>query len=148
MPDLFVRSEANYGGAMHAQLGIVGGGEGLGILMQNCQIQYSQNVTRIYELGQLGVPTKFYYVGGRSQGQCTVGHILGPGVAITAFYQKYGDLCQNQNLDLTFDNTCDGASIDWKMKSAVLINVGLSVAAQDVVINLQGTVMFSGLEVS
>jgi len=152
MADVYTKAEVDFGGAMTAEKGIV---VQFGVLLQNIQLQYSQNVTRLYELGKAGGKTKVYYVSGRSQGQATLAHVIGPGDQVKQFYEKYGDVCQADvnSLDLDVEpNTCaakGGPSIkSWKCKYCVLINVGMSVAAQDFVINTQGTVMFSGLEVN
>jgi hypothetical protein len=154
MPDVFKRAEVNYGGAMHAQEGVIGGSvTGLGILMQNLNLQYSLNVTRVYELGNWGAPTHYYYVSGRAQGTCTIGHILGPGNQVLTFYDRYGDVCDDNRLTIHTSNFCFGgmsltADPDtWDMKGAVLTNVGLSVNANDMVVNTNATVIFSGLEV-
>lgn len=153
MADLYTRSEVDFGGAMTAEKGMAN--PEIGVLLQNIQLQYSQNITRLYEIGKTGQKTKIYYIGGRSQGQATLGYVIGPGDQMKAFLEKYGDVCKANANTLQIDttpNVCSGAGSpslkSWTAKFCVLINVGLSVAAQDFVINANGTVMFSGLQVA
>lgn len=151
--EVFTRTEVDFGGAMHAQNGIITPANGLsGVLMQNVQLNYSQQVTRIYELGNVGGKTKVYYVGGRAQGSMGAAHVVGPGVSIKNFYDNFGDVCKAQNntckIDLT-PNVCAGGSqvtAKYNAKYCVLISIGMSVAAQDFVINENSQLMFSGLE--
>lgn len=112
MADLFTRAEVEFGGAFTSQLGIIGSSQGnLGVLMQNLTLNYSQQVTRIYELGVAGLPINAYYVGGRSAGNVVAGHIVGPGVNLSAFYATFGDVCQARCNMLQLNlgpNVCDG----------------------------------------
>lgn len=151
MADVFTRTEVDFGGAMHAQFGIIAPLNGLsGVLMQNIQLSYSQQVTRIYELGNRGAKTKVYYIGGRSQGSMGAAHVVGPGVAMKAFYDTFGDVCRAQSNTCVLDlspNICSGAAkAMYTCKYCVLISIGVSVAAQDFVINENSQLMFSGLE--
>lgn len=164
MADLFSRTEVDFGGAMHAQNGIITPANGLtGVLMQNIQLGYQQQVTRLYELGNSGQRTKVYYVGGRAQGSMSVAHVVGPGVSIKAFYDNFGDVCSagtnTCEIDLT-PNTCGTSNalaavignppilsqVRYTAKYCVLVSIGMSVAAQDFVVNENSQLMFSGLE--
>lgn len=160
MADIFTRTEVDFGGAMHAQFGIIVASGGLtGVLMQNIQLSYQQAVTRLYELGTgggtagVGNKTKVYYVGGRAQGSMSIAHVIGPGVSIKAFYDNFGDVCRAKCntclIDLT-PNICAaggvGAKAKYLAKYCVLVSVGMSVAAQDFVMNENSQLMFTGLE--
>jgi len=154
MPELFEKTEVAFGGAMHAQKGIITPKNGLtGVLMQNIQLSYQQLLTRLYELGNAGQKSRVYYVGGRAQGTLTVAHVIGPGVSIALFYKTFGDVCK------AIDNTCEidltpnicatskgQPKAKYKMKFCVLISIGMSVSAQDFVVNENSQLMFSGLE--
>jgi len=156
--ELFTRTETDFGGAMHAQFGIVTPANGLtGVLMQNIQLSYQQQVTRLYELGNKGVKSKVYYVGGRAQGSMSVAHVIGPGVSIKAFYDNFGDVCKAQTNTCEIDlstNVCNQQNagdvkpprVAYTVKYCVLVSIGMSVAAQDFVINENSQLMFSGLE--
>ncbi len=157
MPDLFTRAEVDFGGAMHAQFGIVSdvGGTQLGVLLQNLQIQYAQSVTRLYELGRTGQKTKVYYVGGRSQGQMSAAHVIGPGSVLVPFYNTFSDVCKAAQNNIQINvapNICatgntKASPTKWTCKYCVLVSIGMAVAAQDFVINENSAIMFSGLEV-
>lgn len=154
MADLFTTSEVNYGGAITSQKGIIGGSAAaLGILMQNMQLQYSQQVTRLYELGVAGATTNAYYVAGRAQGQLTAAHVIGPNVALKAYYDKYSDVCKakDNNIDLNLTpNLCQTTGttgqLKYTCKNCVLTQIGMSVSVQDYLINENSTLMFIGLE--
>ncbi len=164
--EMFTRTEVDFGGAMHAQNGIITPANGLtGVLMQNIQLSYQQQVTRLYELGNAGQRTKVYYVGGRAQGSMSVAHVVGPGVSIKAFYDNFGDVCKAGTNTCEIDlspNVCGVTSggngitgliaagssprAKYTAKYCVLISIGMSVSAQDFVVNENSQLMFSGLE--
>jgi len=169
--EVFTRTEVDFGGAMHAQNGIIVPNAGLtGVLMQNIQLGYQQAVTRIYELGNRGGRTKVYYIGGRSQGTMGAAHVVGPGVSMKAFYDNFGDVCNAQNNTCVIDlapNICGGGAgnaagnvvaqaanggngaggrAKYTAKYCVLVSLGVAVAAQDFVVNENSQLMFSGLE--
>lgn len=153
MADVFTRTEVDFGGAMHAQNGVIVPNNGLsGVLMQNIQLSYQQQVTRIYELGNRGQRTKVYYIGGRSQGTIGAAHVVGPGVSMKLFYDNFGDVCKAANNTCVVDlapNICAGqgqAKAVYTVKYCVLVSIGVSVAAQDFVVNENSQLMFSGLE--
>lgn len=150
MAELFTKTEVDFGGAMTAQFGVVvPDGAFTGVLMQNIQLSYQQQVTRLYELGTRGAKTNVYYVSGRAQGTMSVAHVVGPGVTIAAFYVKFSDVCKAGTNQLKIDlspNLCDGSTpVVYTCKYCVLVSIGMSVAAQDFVINTNSQMMFSGL---
>lgn len=167
MAEMFTRTEVDFGGAMHAQNGIIVASGGLtGVLMQNIQLSYQQAVTRLYELGNAGARTKVYYVGGRASGSMSVAHVVGPGVSIKAFYDNFGDVCKARDntcmIDLTPNICGTGAGlaavagavaglvspvkVKYLCKYCVLVSVGMSVSANDFVVNESSQLMFTGLE--
>lgn len=163
MADLFRRTEVDFGGAMTAQTGMIVPNRGLtGVLMQNFNIQYSQNVTRLYELGRSREITKVYYVAGRAQGSLSAAHVIGPGVSMQQFYDNFSDVCNAQNNDCQITltpNLCQSVRVagvvtpigvasntTYRAKYCVLVAIGLSVAAADFVVNENSQLMFSGLE--
>src|ERR1700749_2480879 len=94
MADVFTRTEVGFGGAMTSEKGLLTPNGGItGVLMQNLQLSYSQNVTRIYEIGRAGQMTNMYYISGRAAGQLNVAHIIGPAGAMTTFYNTFSDVC-------------------------------------------------------
>lgn len=156
MPEMFTTAEVDYNGAIHAQKGIINSPSfpSLGVLMQNMQLQYSQQITRLYELGKVGLTTNAYYVAGRAQGQLQVAHVIGPKVALKEFYKKYSDVCKARDNNLILDlgpNTCQAQGTPGKMKytakSCVITQIGMSVSVQDFLINANASLMFIGLDV-
>ncbi len=79
--DIYSRTTDAYGGSFAADQGtltfpaLIGGkGSDAGFLIQNMQANYTQNVTRLYEIGSPNV----YYVGGRTQGSASIQRVVGP----------------------------------------------------------------------
>ena len=165
MAELFSRTEVDWGGAMTSQFGMVVPNKGLtGILMQNLQLSYMQNVSRLYELGRSGEKTRIYYVGGRAQGSMSAAHVVGPGVTMKTFYDNFSDVCKAQTNDCEIrltPNICSSTGVQaitgtalafgstvmsYKAKYCVLVSIGVSVSAQDFVVNESSQMTFSGLE--
>jgi hypothetical protein len=154
MPDIFNKTTNKLGGAWSADgaavsfSGQAAGLLGVGMIVQQVNIGYQQQVTRLYEIGS----DLTYYVAGRVQGNMTVGRIVGPGVVMSAFYARFGDVCnaaQNtMNLYIgtgcrsTGGTTATFMNARFTISYAVLINVGISVGAMDMVINEQLQMMF------
>ncbi len=152
--DVFKRTDLNWGGAFSADRGLLIPNDGLtGILMQNLGLTYSQQVSRVYEIGTQGMVTSVYYVGGRSAGNFTTSHIIGPKVTMGNFYRKFSDVCQaaKSTLGIGLQANCDGAAstpVTYRAKYCVLTQIGLGVQASDFLINDNSQVMFSNLEYS
>lgn len=154
MPELFKRTDVDFGGAMTSEKGMLVPNKGLtGVLMQNVGLQYSQNVTRLYEIGKAGEKSKVYYISGRSSGQFSAGHIVGPGVAMKEFYDNFSDVCEAGTNDIELKlgpNICGanaaGRQIAYNAKFCVLVSIGVSTSAQEFIINQQAQLMFSGME--
>jgi hypothetical protein len=128
-----------------------GGGNsfGVGMLTQNVQINYQQMINRLYEIGT----NNTYFVGGRTQGQIAIGRVIGPRAVQVAFYTKYGNMCnaQTNNINLTTSGGCAGAASQgskFSMKFCVITNLGVSVGAQDMMVNEQLQMLYVSLEVA
>jgi len=150
--DVFSR-EVSYGGAFSADgVEITFTGFTAGMLVQNIQWQYQQAVTRLYEVGS----PDLYLVAGRTQGQCTVARVLGPTPILPSFYESYGDVCNAEDNSLDFSavaacGTNGGASAEsmiWSMHHVVLVQIGGSVSAQDMIINESMVFMYLWLSLS
>jgi hypothetical protein len=150
MAELFTRAQNVFGGAFSADLGKLTLGAGLtGTLVQNLNATYMQNVSRLYEVGDTNEASKVYYVGGRAQGQMGMARVVGPAVVVCAFYEKFGDVCNAGNNLISLELSplaCNAGNLTYNMKFVVLVQVGLSVAAQDMLVNENSSLMFSGLE--
>ena len=117
-------------------------------LVQRLQIQYAQNITRLFEVGS----TNMYYVGGRAQGQASLDRVIGPALGLCNFYKTYGDVCQAKGRNLQFNlaqSDCSKANavggINLVLTSAVIQAVGLGVTANDIIITDMTSVMFASL---
>jgi len=137
-----------------------------GVLVQGINFTYSQQVTRLYEVGSNGGTaagggerTNMYYVGGRTQGQMQLNRVVGPNATIKALYEQYGNVCKacDNPLELTLQETncCESGvavtgdrniELVYTLKYCVLTQIGISLQAQDMIINEQSQVMFSGLD--
>jgi len=157
MSDIFNRDVSKLGGVFTADRAklIFGADNNIGALVQNMSTQYDQNITRLYEVGGPHI----YYVGGRTQGQMQVGHVVGPKPVIQAFYAKYGDVCCPQTITFRLEESnclvgCPGhnpttpnkGQLTLALKNSVLTSIGFSVQAQDMIIGENSTLIFSSLE--
>lgn len=156
--DVFARTQLSWGGAFTADQGVISGGLS-GVLMQQLGLNYAQNISQIHELGDYAPgkvgATRVYYVGGRAQGQLQVAHVLGPGLAIREYYEKFSDICAAEansiRINLT-GGTCSGpgqvgaTTFAYLAKRCVLVNLGINVNANDLVLNSNSALMFSNLE--
>lgn len=106
MADIFGRQEQVYAGGLTSDAswmfwaGMASGG--LGMLITQMSIQYSQPIRRIFEIGpwtsvgsMVGQPV--YYVAGRPEGSLQLGRIAGPVAVLGGFYKNYGNICNHLN---------------------------------------------------
>ena len=130
-------------------------------LVTNVNIQYSQQVNRIFDMNISHKPAKdksaMYYIGGRAQGQLTMGRVLGPAGTPCKFYTDFGNVCGIQEvITLTFQagkpnrgagaaRTCGLEPVQFDMKDPLLTNVGITQNSNDVIVNENVTLMFSDL---
>jgi hypothetical protein len=150
--DVFGRTSPTLNGVFAADLAVVTFGSAAltTTLMQSLQLSYAQQVSQFFELGANAT----YLIGGRASGQLGVGHIVGPGATILAWYNQFGDVCKADQNVLNFTakgSECSkGASqaLNYSIKYIVLTQVGLSVQAQDVVISENSSARFTALEVT
>lgn len=126
-----------------------------GVLVQGVNFNYSQMVTRLYEIGTAdgGEFTNIYLVGGRTQGQAGLNRVVGPKATIKQMYSVYGNVCNacNNSMELQLNEVdcCSGGdsiSLVYTLKYCVLVQVGVSVQAMDMMINEVSQIMFSGCD--
>lgn len=157
--DIFSRSGNDFKGSFASDAakvifaGVGLGIGGVGLLTQNMNVQYAQRITRLYEIG-----TNFtYLIAGRTQGSLSMARVLGPRPVQLEFYRKYGNVCNAAENHLNFeaDTGCQveggpsspgAGAYAFGIKNAVISNYGLTLAAEDVVINEQLQMMFISLE--
>jgi hypothetical protein len=164
---IFTRQDTQLNGVFSSDKAKLQFSEGVnGVLVQGMNFTYSQQVTRLYEIGSAdgtgqgaaanagGQKTNVYYVGGRTQGQLQLNRVIGPKATIKQLYEEYGDVCKacDNNIELVLNEVdcCDGggsANCTYICKFCVLVQVGVSLQAQDMIINEQSQIMFSGLDI-
>lgn len=153
--DMFGR-ETSLGGAMAAENtflsfatvpGITAGSSGF--IIQQFQLQYAQNITRLYALED----PKVYFVAGRTEGQFTIQNVVGPNDLIGPFLKAYGNVCNiGGAFSLTADASCTSGQqavtggLQLGVNNPVISSFGLSMQAGNMVIatTLQG--MFTSLD--
>lgn len=153
MADVFNRRALTFGGAFAADSAEISlsirNQAGVGLITQTLSIQYQQPITRIYEVGSQNT----FFVAGRPQGTAAIAAILGPGAVNAAFFQSIGDVCNavGNDLNVCVQAGCQGFSdqgfsgLRFIAKNIVMQSIGLSVAAQDMVINEQLSLFFTSL---
>lgn len=148
MADIFNRNVV-YGDAFKAEeVYITFSGIQTGMLVQNMNIAYNQTITRIWEVGS----EKTYFIAGRTAGTFAVGKLAGPAGGTKAFVTRYGDACNIQNNVLNFaygGGWCSGdtgASPGFTLNYCVIQNIGIQVAAADMIVNENVQGMYSLME--
>ena len=136
---------------------------GLGLLVQNFNAQYQQQVNRVWELSP---EQNTYYVVGRSQGNIGVGRIVGPRLIGYDFIDKFSDACRaSENIirlnpftafcyDSKYDPGVIRRSADQSKEDGVaryyvgclMTGLSTSIQAQDMLINDQLQLMYSSTE--
>lgn len=130
--------------------------QNLGVLVQSMNFNYTQNVTRLYEVGANGPNGEnfVYYVGGRTQGNFSVNRVVGPSGTVQYLYTKYGNVCnarsnvislQLKEQDCSSNNAVASQAAEYTMKGCVIVNVSVGVQSQDMVIGESTAMMFSTL---
>lgn len=154
MADIYGRASDQFGGAFAADAALITFGSlsagGVGLLVQSASFMYTQQVTRIYEIGS----NFSFYVGGRTQGQASVQRVLGPRPIVASFYTQFGNVCnagQNQ-LSVTLASSCIGTAaasgvIDLVAMFCVITSIGVSVNAGDMIVNESLSLMFGSFNI-
>lgn len=120
-----------------------------GMLVQNIQFSFSQAVSLLYELGVAGVASNVYMVAGRAQGNASIARVLGPVDIGLAFITQFGDPCNAVNNTVGFQASagCSGnTSSVYTLSGCVINQIGVSVTAQDVIINEQISMQYVNLD--
>lgn len=148
--DIF-QNRSTYGGsfkAVSASLTFSTGADnlgGLGLLIQQLQGMYQQQVTRIWEIGD----SRTYYVVGRALGNGSIARIVGPYALSNTFITQYSDVCNADKNKIRVGSrnaACKGGvQTGYGMEHCILTQLGFSVGAQDMVFNEQLQFQFASL---
>lgn len=125
-----------------------------GALVQNLQINYQRQITRFWALGS----SKQYFIEGRTEGQSTLGRIVGPQGIIDQLVDVLADLCDIRNRHITVTANERSECVGWNNNSnstpsgmsltmwgAVSTGVSFGADAQQFVINSAVNIMFASL---
>lgn len=151
MSDIFNRSTDAFGGSFAADQAKLtfpalanNAGAEAGLLVQNLGASYQQQVTRLFEVGS----PLIYYVGGRTSGQAQMNRVAGPRKLTREFYATYGDVCNAKTNTLQFAmtagcNNLNAARAAFVAKFVVIVSLGFTVTAADMMINENMAMIFS-----
>lgn len=165
MAQVFAGGQVHRGSFRADQMAITfNGAQVQGMILQQIQFNFNQQVSMLYEIGSNNV----YYVGGRAQGTASVARIIGPATVSALLLQNFGDICNPQDLGLEVKGGCideqgglskttaefsnvapsllgNQLGEKYTLEDAILVGVGGSVGAQDIVFNEQLQFMFANL---
>lgn len=123
-----------------------------GLIMQQLNIQYSQNITRLYALED----SKVYFVAGRTDGNITIQHVIGPAGIQKEFIEKYSDVCaiDKRVFRLELVVGCGDSKTEASaspavviLKNPVITAINLQMQSQNMIIGSGLTGMFVSLEI-
>lgn len=182
MAAIYQRQRTGHGGSFASDIAAltIGGNASVPLgIVQNAQINFAQNIARIYDVSNGGASAgaggvvPVFYVGGRTQGTASIARVLGPqSGALCDFYNEMGNVCNPQDISFTFQGGCEdtravaiaginetenqaiaGATgsepnnkVTYTIQAAVMTNMGVSVASQDMIVNENIQLMFANLE--
>jgi hypothetical protein len=158
MASIFKEAAPALKGVMSSNRAGVSSGSGLALgVVTNVSINFNQQVSRIFDLNRTNMAADdkapMFYVGGRSEGQCTLGRLIGPGATGCTFYSDYGNICQiEDSIILTFQGSgsdlhCGNANqATYTLTSPILVGVGITQNAQDTMVNENAQFMFADME--
>lgn len=123
-----------------------GGGATAGLLVQNVQIQYQQQVNFIYDLTD---PGKVYYVAGRAEGTLQIGKVVSDVSTYDAFLATFADVCADTtSLEITGTQGCNGNDEEAgvTIKNPIVVSYGMTMNINDGIIAEQIQMKFPDLE--
>lgn len=135
-----------------ATVTFTGGGTAQGLLVQNVQIQYQQQINFIYDLTD---STKVYYVAGRAEGSLQIGKVVSNVSTYEAFLKTFGDVCVTDSTNLTISGTqsCKSANVtanttgrDVTIANPIVTSYGMTINVNDGIIAEQVQMKFTDLD--
>lgn len=121
-----------------------------GMLIQNVQIQYQQQVTFVYDLAD---PSGVYYVAGRAQGTLAMSKIVGSATGMAKFYKDYGDACAIGNsINIEgIGGTCTGTTTTgakYTIISPLIVSYGMTMAVNEGTVGENIQMQFAQLNIT
>lgn len=146
--DVFGRSAEGFGGAFDSSAAMMKIDEITDLLVANVSIQYSQSTNKVFDIQE----DKTYFVIGRTQGQGTLGTIVGPKGAANAGVKKLGNVCEPKEILFDFTGaSCQRgggtttATYKRRITDVILQSVGFSIQAENMLINENLGIQFGQL---
>jgi hypothetical protein len=114
-----------------------------GLLVQSLQMQYSQQLSQLYDITSTDVTT----VVGRPSGAIQMNRVIGRQSVSEFFYEQYGDACRTNeasSLEIQFkqgfcstsdDNAQQGSAVVYRAHHVIINNTTISTQAQQAVVN-------------
>ncbi len=123
------------------------GQDARGMIVQNVQFQYNQQVSLLYEVG-----SEFaYYIGGRANGNATFAYIVGPAKLSGLLLTLFRDLCSPKDISLSASAGCSPGTrgaINYELQSAVMVGISGTISAEQAIISQNLQFMFINMDVS
>lgn len=158
MPDIFGSNKTLAGSIKGTSVAMTvanGGGDVIaGAMVQSVQLQYSRQISRIFELGS----ENMYYNVGNSEGQGSIQAIAGPKGMIAQALSALTKVCSATKQAISFTGgtelcgTTDPAagggseSVSVTASGAVLQATSIAVSTQDFLMQSGGQIMFAELK--
>jgi len=120
--------------------------------VQNVQLTYQRQITRVLELGS----DDQYYVVGNTDGNGNFAAIVGPKKIVVDMVKSLADECEAKSRMVAFQaisDLCDAdasgntGELKVTVSGALLVNVSTGVSVQDFMINATGQFMFIGMNI-
>lgn len=120
----------------------INGAQLAGHVVQQVGMQYQQQITTLYEIGSNNV----YYVGGRAQGNLHIARVAGPQAVPGIILDSFNNICAPGQMTLSAgSDKCEAGgsftggvdSGKYKLDGVLVMSLGISTQAQDVVVNEQ-----------
>lgn len=148
MDDVFGRKEEGFGGAFDSSAATMSIGAIKDLLVTNVSVQYQQQLNRVFDIQTDAT----YYVIGRTQGNGTLGTVIGPKGAQNAGVADLGDVCNPKSILFNFAGAGCGPNRDESkatykrtLTNVTLQSVGFTVQAADMLINENLGIQFGQL---
>jgi len=147
--DIFGRTDTKLGGSMSSDATRVTfeGLTGTGLLLQDLNITYNQVITRLYALD-----TPYtYFVQGRTEGGMRARQVIGPTGVVTAFYQRYADICRGTGtMQMSAAGGChtaEAAKMTLTVTNPVIKGFNFSISASNMMINTDLDMTFVSMDI-
>ena len=148
MADIFSHT-VTFGGAFSADSAkMTFAGSAAGLLASQIEYQYQQKISRVYELGG----PRVFLVAGRTIGQVSVMHVIGPMNLAVDFYTTYGAVCNAGTNIISFSAVtgCSAGAVSQtiSLEHAVIESISGRVQAEDMLMYESITMMYLSLSMS